>query len=235
MRIETEDFRAERTSEAGEAGAERKGQREHPGHIDAEADGGAGIIHRRAQTAPEPRAREGQLQRDRQQPADDDDHQPVAANADTKQVDLPLQPLRQVDEHLRGAHHVVAGCDRHEDEADREQDLIQMGAVIQMAIEQPLQHEANGGADQKRKRQAGQERHAVPVDEDRTDVAARHRERAMREVDEIHQPKRHREPARQHEQQHAVGHAVEQNGEKSGQAPQLAVVIPGQRNALDPE
>jgi hypothetical protein len=36
----------------------------------------------------------------------------------------------------------------------------------------------------------------------------------MGEIDEVHQAQRHRQPARQHEQQHAVGDAVEQNGEK---------------------
>ena len=51
------------------------------------------------------------------------------------------------------------------------------------------------------------------VDQHRADIAARHRERAVGEVDEIHQPERDREPAGQHEQQHAVGDAVEQVGE----------------------
>ena len=52
-----------------------------------------------------------------------------------------------------------------------------------------------------------------PVDQHDADVAARHGEGAMREVDEVHQPERDREPAGQHEQQHAVGDAVEQDGE----------------------
>ena len=36
---------------------------------------------------------------------------------------------------------------------------------------------------------------------------------AVRQIDEIHQAERDGEPARQHEQQHAVGDAVEQNGQ----------------------
>ena len=39
--------------------------------------------------------------------------------------------------------------------------------------------------------------------EQRRHVAADHCEGAMGEVDEVHQPQRHRQPARQHEQQHA--------------------------------
>ena len=38
----------------------------------------------------------------------------------------------------------------------------------------------------------------------------------MSEVDEIHQPERDGEAAGQHEQQHAVSDAVEQDGEQRG-------------------
>jgi hypothetical protein len=39
----------------------------------------------------------------------------------------------------------------------------------------------------------------------------------VREIDEIHQPKRHGQAYRQHEQQHAVGNAIEQNPEDGRQ------------------
>ena len=55
------------------------------------------------------------------------------------------------------------------------------------------------------------------VDQRDGDVAAEHGEGAMREIDEIHQPERHRQPDRQHEQQHAVGNAVEQDAEDRGE------------------
>src|SRR5438445_260644 len=57
------------------------------------------------------------------------------------------------------------------------------------------------------------------VDQDQRDVAARHGERAVGEIDEIHQPERDRKPACQHEQQHAVGDSVEQNGQHGGSSP----------------
>jgi hypothetical protein len=38
----------------------------------------------------------------------------------------------------------------------------------------------------------------------------------MGEVDEIHQSERDCEPASEHEQKHAVGHAIEQIGENCG-------------------
>jgi hypothetical protein len=50
--------------------------------------------------------------------------------------------------------------------------------------------------DRKRETAASQERHAHPVTEDGGEIAARIRERAVREVHEIHQPQRDRESAR---------------------------------------
>ena len=85
-----------------------------------------------------------------------------------------------------------------------------------MAIQQPLQHRADHGRADEGERQAGEERPARAVDQHGADIAARHRERAMGEVDEVHQPERHREPAGEHEQQHAVGDAVEEVGEDCG-------------------
>ena len=45
---------------------------------------------------------------------------------------------------------------------------------------------------------------------DARDVAAEHGERAVREVDEVHQPHRHRQPDADQEQQAAVRDAIEQ-------------------------
>ena len=111
------------------------------------------------------------------------------------------------------AHDVIDGRDRHEDEPDRKQHLVEMASRVEMAIEQPLQRRADHGGGDERQRQAGEERPAHPVHQQGADVAARHRERAVGEVDEVHQPERDREPAGQHEQEHAVGNAIEQVGE----------------------
>ena len=51
------------------------------------------------------------------------------------------------------------------------------------------------------------------VDQNDGDVAARHGEGAVREIDEVHQSERDREPGCQHEQQHAIGNSIEQNCE----------------------
>ena len=164
------------------------------------------------------------MQKRGQQSADHDDHQPVPADADTEDVELAFQHGRKLDEDPRRSHDVIDRRDRHEDEADREQHLIEMASGVEMAVEQPFQHHADQAAADKGQRQCGKERPAVLVDQHRADIAARHRERAVREVDEIHQPERDRKPTGQHEQQHAVGYAVEQDGEECGHA---AAVISG--------
>jgi hypothetical protein len=41
----------------------------------------------------------------------------------------------------------------------------------------------------------------------------------MREIDEVHQPERDRQPAGQHEQQHAVGNTVKEDGQHDRPAP----------------
>ena len=91
-----------------------------------------------------------------------------------------------------------------------------MAAVIEMTIERPFQHRADQRACDKRQRQACEERPAGSIDQHRADIAARHGKRPMSQIDKVHQPKRHRQAAGQHEQQHAIGDAVEQDSEQRG-------------------
>ena len=216
IRIEPEDLRAQRAAQSGKAASEREGEGKHLRHVDAEPAGGAWIVHRRAQPAAESCARQHQLKPCRQQSADHDDHQPVAADADAEEIDLSLQGGRKLDEDPRRPHDVIDRRHRHEDEADREQHLIEVAAVIEVAIERALQHHADQGAGDKCQRQRRKERPAGLVDQHRADISPRHGKRTMGEIDEVHQPERDGETAGQHEQQHAVGNAVEQDGKQRG-------------------
>ena len=183
-----------------------------------------GIVDRRAQAAAEAGFRQDQLQRHREQAADHDDHQPVAADADAEEIELALERRRQLDEDPRRSHDVVDRRHRHEGQADREQHLVEMAAGVEMAVERALQHHADRGARDKGQRQRRKERPAGIVDQYRADVAAGHGEGAMGEIDEIHQPERHRQPAGEHEQQHAVGDTVEQDGEQRGHVSRVSDV-----------
>ena len=151
--IEAEDLRAERAAEPGKARAEREGHGEHRVDIDAEPARDALIVDRGAQPAAEARFRQRKLQRDREQAADDDDQQPVVADADAEHVDLALQHLRDLHELLRGAHDVVDGRDRHEHEADGEQHLVEMALGVDVDVERALEQRAERGGHQERERQ----------------------------------------------------------------------------------
>jgi hypothetical protein len=65
----------------------------------------------------------------------------------------------------------------------------------------------------KGQRQGGEEGQALAVDQHHQAIAAGHGEGAVRQVDEVHQAERDGQPTGQHEQQHAVGYSIEQNGQ----------------------
>ena len=85
--IEAQDFRAERAAEAGEAGADREGDGKHRADLDAEPARHARIVDRGAQPAAEARARQGELQRQRQRAAQHDDEGAVEPDIDAQHLD----------------------------------------------------------------------------------------------------------------------------------------------------
>ena len=53
------------------------------------------------------------------------------------------------------------------------------------------------------------EGNAQAIDCENGDIAPSHGESAMRQINEVHQSQRDREPGREHEQQHAIGNSIE--------------------------
>ena len=145
--------------------------------------------------------------------ADHDHEEPVLADADLSKSKPALQPGRQLHVLLHRADEVVDRRHGHEDEADREQHLVEMRPRVHRPVEGALEQRAEQRRGDERDRQASQERQAGTVHQQHRDVAAGHREGAVSEVDEVHQPERHGQPDREHEQQHPVGDAVEQQGQ----------------------
>ena len=129
-----------------------------------EAAGDARVVDRGAQPAAEARARQHPLQRDRERRADDDDEQPVLADADPGQVEAALQPRRQLDDLLLRADQVVDRGDRHEDEADREQHLVEVRPGVHRPVQRALEHRADRADADEGERQArtGRARRAGP-------------------------------------------------------------------------
>jgi len=129
---------------------------------------------------------------------------------------------------LAGGHYELSGVPRMHERpiGDLVDALRQLGADIrggkslgkQSIHAQALQHRLGGLAhsEEPADRQGGQERPLQIVHQRDGDVAAEHGEAAVRQVDEVHHPQRHRQPHRQQEQQHPVGKPVEQDARERG-------------------
>ena len=104
--------------------------------------------------------------------------------------------------------------DENENEADGEKYLVKLAGAIKPAIEQPLEHSAerHGGEEAERQGRAEADMRAVHRQHD--DVAAEHGESAVGEVDEPHQPHRHRKPDGDDEQHRAGGQAAQQDADE---------------------
>ena len=152
---------------------------------------------------------------------------PVDAEVEPEKVHLAAQVRRQRHRLLRRAEEIRRDRDRHEHEADREQHLVEVARLVQSLVERPLEDDADDGRRDERDGQRREERHAEPRHQQHADVTADHRERAVREVDEVHQPERHRQPDGDDEQQAAVRDAVEQHADDVADHGGLATVPAG--------
>ena len=139
--IETQDLRSQGAAQSREAGTDREGGGEDHADIDAETAGDPRIVHRGPQPAAEAGLRQNVLQHDHENPADGDDEAAVEADLDAENLDAALEPGRDLDHLLLRSHGVVDGRDRHEDQADGEQHLVEMAARIELLVERPLEHE----------------------------------------------------------------------------------------------
>ena len=145
----------------------------------------------------------------------------------------PCSQVGHLDHLLLRSHGVVDGGDRHEDQADGEQHLVEMAARIELLVERPLEHEPDDGRHGKGQGKRQEERHAIAVHQNGRHVAAGHGEGAMRQVDEVHQSERHGKPAGQHEQQHAIGNAVKEDGQHRSLQASSGSAVDGRRFRQD--
>ena len=140
-----------------------------------------------------------------------DQEQPIGAEIDAEHADLARQVRRQLHRLLAGAEEIGRRCHRHERKADGEQYLVELHALVQPAVEHAFEQCSDGAAHHERDRQRRKEWHAEARHRDHAQVAAQHREGAMRKVDEVHQAERDRQSYADDEQQRAIGDAVEQD------------------------
>src|SRR5206468_11925053 len=97
------------------------------------------------QTAAEARSRQRPLQRNGETAANHDDEQAITADSDTADLEARLEERGQANELLLRAEEIIDRCNRHEDEADREQNLVEM----RPAIKRPVQRRLENGAQQR--------------------------------------------------------------------------------------
>jgi hypothetical protein len=212
--LHAQDVGTQRATQAGQARAHGEGQQEHAVDRDAQAGGHARVVHRGAQPAAEAGLGQHRLQRQRQRHAGGDDEQPVRTHAQLQRAAAELealaQPVGQLHVLLAAAHGVVHRGHGHEGQADGEQHLVEVRLAVHGAVDRAFQQRAQQRGGDKGRRQAGQEGPARLLHQQHQHVAAGHGKGAVGQVDEVHQAHGHGQPEGQHEQQHAVGDAVEQ-------------------------
>ena len=101
-------------------------------------------------------------------------------------------------------HRVV----EEQDQPEGRQHLVEMVAAVEMPERHEFQHDAEQqrGAERQQRCRA---RNSGPGHEGRREIGAHHVERAVREIDEVHDAEHQRQPCRQQEQQQAELQAVQ--------------------------
>src|SRR5690606_34769663 len=137
----------------------------------------------------------------------------VTPDAHTQNFGTPRKLPRELDQLLLTAHDVVGCCHGHEDEPHRKQNLIEVARLIEAAIKRPLENTSESCANEKGSWEAPVEGDAVTVHHHHGHVTAGHCKCAMGQIDEVHQSQRDRQSASENEEKHAIGDAVEKNGQ----------------------
>ena len=143
--------------------------------------------------------------------ADRDDEDTIGGKGAEAEIELAVEIARHFDRlRQRPVDEGVAG-DRHEDEADGEQHLVELVGRVEAAVEQALEGDTPRPHQHERRREGERERHAIPCRQAHGHVAPRHGEGAVRQIDEPHQPHGDREAHGDDEEDHGVSQAVEED------------------------
>src|SRR5262249_51137221 len=124
---EAEQLNRKTTAERGETGPDGKSQREKPIDIDADRFRHAPVIDGGADLRANIRLLERVPQNCDKYRAQYDQERPIAREMTKTKIDFALQPIRQRYRFRDGSVDVSRSGDRHEREADRQQDLLEIG------------------------------------------------------------------------------------------------------------
>jgi hypothetical protein len=204
-----EDRRLHQAGEAGERGAEPEHQRVEQLDIDAERADHFAVRCTSADQHAEPGAHDREIQQrsDRQRYRDNDQ---------------AIDRIIDAGNHLNGVEHLARQRQRHSrrtpdqahqvveenQDAERAEHVVEMVAAVEWPDRDDFQHDARNECRGKSEYRADHE--AVGrLGERRGKIGAEHVERAVRQVDEVHDAEDQRQARREQEQQHAKLHAVE--------------------------
>ena len=143
-------------------------------------------------------------------------HQEKAINTDVKareDVELPLQELRDLDDPVLRTHKIGGRGHRCEYNADREKHLIQGTRIVKTRVEGALQHHPRERRYNEGHRQTIEEGHTPTVHQYDGNVAAQHGERAVRQVDEVHDAEGDTEADGEQKQERPGCNSIEQDGQ----------------------
>src|SRR5205085_10932261 len=99
--------------------------------------------------------------------------------------------------------------DADEDQAEADEDLLHRALALYATQQHGIDQRAESGGDQRRQHERRPER-SGEMHEGEADEGAQHIERAVSEIDEIHQAEDDREADRQQKEQHRVLQPVEE-------------------------
>ena len=194
----------------GQRGAEPEHQRVEQLDVDAErADhfpvGGAG-----ADQHADAGSHHHEIEHQRDRERDHDDGEPIGRIEHAgNDLDRHRQPRRQRQRQARRApdqpHRVV----EKQDQPEGRQHVIEMIAAVEMPQRDEFQHDAEQQRRAEREHDAEHET-AGPRHEGRGEIGAHHVERAMREIDQVHDAEHQRQSRRQQEQQQAELQSVQE-------------------------
>ena len=163
--------------------------------------GGGPVVDAGAHQRAEARALQHEIEHDHDRKAEPDDEQAIGRIGDAEQVDRAVQHLRL--RHVLGQI-AVGDADQvgaHVDDADGQQHLRQVPAFFGTLEQDEIEQHADRGGDQRRQRQRDPERSAELRERERH-IGGEHVDRAVRQVEIVHQAEHDRQPDGEQEQQH---------------------------------
>src|SRR6187551_388387 len=210
---EAEQLDGEPAAERGKPRPYREGQREQAVDIDADRFRHAPVVNSGTDLGADIGALECVPEHDDEHDAERDQKGPIAREITESEVDVALQPVGQRHRFRNRPVEISRGGDRHKGKTDGEQHLLEVGGSIESAIEAALEHDARCSDDNRRNDERGNKADTERAGERDDDIAAGHRESAVRQVHETHQPHRDRKADGGDEQEHGVSQPVEQDAD----------------------